>query len=111
MELTVFSLNASTVALLSLGAPLIFIFSPFLQYWLFKMYHKYGHPCRILLQSDTNFFPKETSWFEMTQTTPDLYFSQFWTLIEKDVGVSINKTGNIFKSDWSEKQNLLTTAV
>jgi len=29
--------------------PITFLLAPFLQYWLFTMYHKNGHPCRDLL--------------------------------------------------------------
>ena len=66
--------------------PLIFIFAPFFQYWLFHLYHKYGHPWSQIIFPDRDEYIKNLKWKKKTEKPEaDLkYFCQFWKQVEKE---------------------------
>ena len=37
---------------LAIVCPIIFVVVPFLQYWIFHLYHKYGHPWSHIIYPD-----------------------------------------------------------
>jgi hypothetical protein len=79
--------NSTTLAytLASMG-PVVFTVMPFIQYWLFRMFHTFGHPWRSLLKSNEKPFGKKTSvsfykrmkLFFTTKTEEEMVFREFW---------------------------------
>ena len=66
--------------------PIAFALLPLIQYWLFKMFNKYGHPWRCLLNSKENplvkknsvSFAKKMKQLFSRKPTKELEFQQFW---------------------------------
>ena len=59
---------------------------PFFQYWLFNIYHKYGHPWSQIIYSDRDEYIKNFKRTKIPEKPEaDLkYFCQFWKQVEKE---------------------------
>ena len=78
--------NANALATI---CPVIFMIAPFLQYWLFHLYHKYGHPWSLILYPDRDQYIKSLKKRKYGKLEADLtYFSDFWKMIEIDPKVT-----------------------
>ena len=82
----IFQESTRNACALATICPLIFIFAPFFQYWLFYLYHKYGHPWSQII------FPDQDEYFKNLKrkkkpSKPDAdvrYFCEFWKIVEKE---------------------------
>ena len=50
--MTFFQISTINVHILATVCPLLFILVPFFQYWIFHLYHKYGHPWSHIIYPD-----------------------------------------------------------
>ena len=79
------TLNAYTLAIV---APITFILVAFLQYWIFHLYHKFGHPWSRILYPETDDIMRREN---MSVEDPSEFFDDFWKQVEnrKDEQVNI----------------------
>ena len=81
-----FQISSRIVFLLSIVPPIFFILLPFLQYWVFRLYHRIGHPWSQILAS-TSKQNKESCQSKILNNLKKkfnksdqelVYFQQFW---------------------------------
>ena len=81
-----FQISTRNAFALATICPVIFILVPFFQYWLFHLYHKYGHPWSQIIYPDQDqyikFFKRKD---QLEKPDADLkYFFQFWKHVENE---------------------------
>ena len=84
----IFMFQESTRNAYALAAicPVIFILVPFFQYWLFHLYHKYGHPWSQIIYPDQDLCTRNFKRKDQLEK-PDAnlkYFFQFWKHVENE---------------------------
>ena len=75
---------------LSALCPILFCAIPFLQYWLFLLYNKYGHPWALLLQDNLD----APDWLK----NDDIFMDE---MMKADLGESADEVKKIFKLKFS----------
>ena len=83
--MTFFQLSTRNVHILATVCPLLFILAPFFQYWIFNLYHKYGHPWSHIIYPEHDEYAKNLKQKRKVKPDADLkYFSDFWRNVEAD---------------------------
>lgn len=77
-------MSTKTSLFLAIGGPLVFILVPFLQFGIFSLYNKFGHPWSRILNPDQGDFGESPRRRRHQRTDSVLrYFSEFWQHVEQ----------------------------
>ena len=83
--MTFFQISTRNVHILATVCPLLFILVPFFQYWIFYLYHKYGHPWSHIIYPEHDEYTKNLKRKRKVKPDADLkYFSDFWKNVEEE---------------------------
>ena len=80
-----FQMSTRNTFILASVSPIIFALLPFLQFWIFHLYHKYGHPWSHII------FPEQDQYAKaiLRQETPKAdaefgFFADFWKRVAEE---------------------------
>ena len=68
--------------ILATVCPAAFIGSAFLQLWIFRLYHKFGHPWSRIIYPDNDSTKKRKQKAKAEESAK--FFGQFWQQVEKE---------------------------
>ena len=75
-----FQISTRNVSLMAIISTLAFILLPFLQFWVFTLYHRFGHPWSCILHPNQDVIKRKSD--KKSEDADLKYFAQFWDYLE-----------------------------